>query len=88
MYWNELGIRQNYPNSKVKLEKPELFEEMKEIVKKLSVGIPFVRVDLYNASGRIYFSEFTFYSDCGFEKFYPDEWDYTLGEWITIPKQM
>ena len=59
---------------------------MIEIAEKLSEGIPFVRVDLYNVDGKIYFGELTFYPGSGFEEFTPESWDYTLGSWIELPQ--
>ena len=50
----------------------------------MSYGIPFIRVDLYEVAGRIYFGELTLYPGCGFEEFRPEEWDLTLGGWITF----
>lgn len=86
MDWNFLKLKQDFPNSKKskRIQKPEKFNEMKEIVKQLSKGIPFVRCDLYLVNGNIYFSEFTFFSDAGFEKFHPKKWDLILGEKIDI----
>lgn len=84
MDWKFLELKQNFENSEVPLTKPSNFEEMKELAAKLSKGFPFVRVDLYSVSGRIYFSEFTFFSDAGYQRFYPDEWDLKLGEMIEL----
>ena len=36
---------------------------MIDICRKLSKGIPFVRIDLYESDGATYFSEFTFSPD-------------------------
>ena len=83
--WSLLDLRQGFPNSERPLKKPELLGEMLDIAKKLSFGHSFLRVDLYNVNGKIYFSEFTFYSDSGFSKFEPDEWDLKLGEKIKLP---
>lgn len=47
------------------LPKPEGIEKMFEIASILSKGQPFVRVDLYNVDGKIYFGELTFYPDGG-----------------------
>lgn len=47
------------------LPKPEGIEKMFEIASTLSKGQPFVRVDLYNVDGKIYFGELTFYPDGG-----------------------
>lgn len=84
MDWKRLDLRQNFNNSEVPLDRPNNFEEMKELASKLSSGFPFVRVDLYSVDGKIYFSEFTFFSDAGYQRFYPDEWDLKLGEKIVL----
>lgn len=68
-------------------EKPKNYEEMLEIVKKLSNGLNYVRVDLYNVSGKVYFSELTFFAGSGFDKFNPEKWDYIYGEWLELPKE-
>lgn len=47
--------------------KPQNMDLMFELAKKLAVGFPQVRVDFYEVSGKIYFSELTFCSDCGFD---------------------
>ena len=83
--WELLGIQQNFPNSKVKLSKPNKLGEMLEICRKLTKGFPFLRCDLYLANDNIYFSEFTFFSDAGFEPFHPAKWDDILGSKIRIP---
>ena len=85
--WSLLEMRQNYPNSPIPLSRPKNLDKMIEIAKKLSVGFPFLRVDLYEINGDIYFSELTFFSDAGFAKFQPEEWDYKLGEWIELPER-
>ena len=84
MDWKFLELKQNFENSEVPLTKPSNFEEMKELAAKLSKGFPFVRVDLYSVDGKVYFSEFTFFSDAGYQRFYPDEWDLKLGEKIVL----
>ncbi len=63
-------------------EKPSKFEEMKEIASILSNGIPFVRVDLYEINGRVFFSEMTFSPSSGFALFSPPEWENIIGDWI------
>ena len=44
----------------------------------------FLRVDLYSINGKIYFSEFTFFSDSGSAVFTPDYWDEKLGNLIDL----
>ena len=84
MNWTNLHIRQNYPSSRKPLDMPQSFDKMKSICRKLTKGIPFVRCDLFDVNGKVYFSEFTFFSDAGFEKFHPNKWDLLLGEKIAI----
>lgn len=84
--WNLLDLKQNYENSPVLLKKPDLLGEMIDIAKKLCVGHPFIRIDLYQVNGTIKFSEFTLFSDAGFEPFRPVKWDKTLGNWVKLPE--
>ncbi len=83
--WNKLDLRQNFPNSMIVLDKPNKFEKMLEIATELAKDKPFIRVDLYLVNDKIYFSEFTFFSDAGFKRFYPETWDKALGDWIRLP---
>lgn len=78
--WNNLHITSDCPASDRDIPKPEGFEQMLEIASKLSEGFPYVRVDLYNCSGKIYFGELTFYPWSGYVQYTPDEWDYKFGE--------
>ena len=84
MNWNRLDLRQNFKNSENPFEKPTNFEEMKSVAAKLSNGFPFIRIDLYSINGKTYFSEYTFYSDSGLEKFDPADWDNRLGSLIDL----
>ncbi len=83
--WTLLDIKQNFPNSARHLTKPKSFERMKEMARTLSADEILVRVDFYEVKGEPFFSEFTFYSDAGFEPFSPPEWDEILGSWINLP---
>ena len=86
--WNILDIRQNFPNSvKQNLARPKSLDEMLSFASKMSIGHPFLRVDFYEREGSPLFSEFTFFSDAGLAKFYPESWNRTLGDWITLPKK-
>ena len=83
--WKLLPFRQNYPNSAVPTARPQRLSEMLETARTLSAGFHFLRVDLYEINGEIYFSEFTFFSDAGFAPFEPADWNRTLGSWIRLP---
>ena len=85
--FNHLPVKNGHENSNKILQRPDGFEEMKRIASVLSKGIPQVRVDLYNVNGQIYFGELTFSHWGGMTPFTPEEWDYTFGEWITLPEK-
>ena len=82
--WNLLDLKQNFPNSKVHLEKPQQLSRMLELSRNLSQGMAFLRVDWYIKNETLLFSEFTFYSDAGMAKFEPADWDEKLGEMIDL----
>lgn len=66
------------------LPKPENIEKMFDIAGKLSEGIPYLRVDLYNVDGRIYFGETTFFPDSGFDRNLLRETDKLFGSMIDL----
>ena len=67
--------------------KPEHLDRMIEIAEKLASGTIFVRIDLYNVQGKIYFGEFTLYPKSGLAWFYPYEWNRIVGDMVKIPEQ-
>ena len=44
----------------------------------------FVRIDLYEIDGQVYFGEFTFFHGGGFWLFEPIEWERKLGDLISL----
>ena len=66
-------------------EKPKHFDKMIEIAKKLSTPFPFVRVDFYYVSNKIYIGELTFMPNGGFNS-YDREWNRKFGEWLDLNK--
>ena len=64
--------------------KPENLKEMIEIAENLSKGFPYVRVDLYNINGKIYFGELTFTPAAGLIAYMNDEGQEKLGNLIKI----
>ena len=67
--------------------KPKSIDRMFEIASELSKGFPFVRVDLYNIDGNIYFGEMTFYPASGLDPNLLPETDLHFGNLITPPKK-
>lgn len=59
---------------------------MIELARVLSDAFPYVRVDFYSLDDtKVYFGEITFNHDSGFRPIIPKEWDYKLGELVTLP---
>lgn len=84
MEFNHLPFTNGHPNSDKIIKKPEQFELMIELSKKLSAGLPHVRVDFYESEGNIYFGEMTFFHWGGFVPFEPKEWDEKFGDYIQL----
>lgn len=83
--WNLLPFtRKNHCNNFKGIEKPQKLTEMIKIAEKLSKEIPFIRVDLYEINGKVFFGELTFYPSGGFEGFEPEEYDIILGEMLEL----
>lgn len=84
LQWNKLDyLKAEYVASEV-MEKPKNLENMLKIATDLSRGFKFVRVDLYNVGGKIYFSELTFTPAAGFNKEETDEALKYLGSLIEL----
>ena len=69
------------------IQKPDNYEEMIEISKKLSKGFPHVRVDLYSVNGKTFFGEMTFSKGAGFDKIKPYEFDLEMGNHFKLPTE-
>jgi len=64
--------------------RPQNFEKMIDIASRLSKNIPFLRVDLYEIKGKIYFGELTFTPCGGLMPFDPPEADYEVGKLLDL----
>ena len=85
MNWEKASFgRSDYLEFETIPSRPKKFDEMVQIAKSLSEGHPFLRVDLYEISGQVYFSELTFSPCGGFMPFVPEEQDEKLGDMINI----
>ncbi|MDO4499712.1 MAG: ATP-grasp fold amidoligase family protein [Erysipelotrichaceae bacterium] len=82
--WEVMPFERHYPKSETKIDKPVNFEKMIELSEKLAKDIRFVRIDFYEAFGKLYFGEMTFYPGSGIEEFTPVSWDYKLGDWLDL----
>ena len=78
--WNKLDLHyRKYPEIR-DIQKPKNFDQMLTVAAKLSRDFDFVRVDLYNSHGQIFFGEFTFTPFGGRFPLKPESWDLRLGQ--------
>ena len=68
----------------INIPKPTNIDEMIDICEKLSKNMPFVRIDLYNVKGKIYFGELTFYPESGVDSNILPEADLYFGNLIDL----
>lgn len=83
--WNLLPLTMGYSSSGEAIPAPKQLGEMLELSRKLSEGVPFLRVDLFICGGRVLVGELTFYPWGGFTPFSPFEAERMLGEMIILP---
>ncbi|HNX16421.1 MAG TPA: ATP-grasp fold amidoligase family protein [Bacilli bacterium] len=70
------------------LRKPDHWDDMIAMAEILAQPFPFVRVDLYNIRGKIYFSEMTFTPAKGTLIFDDDKADFEIGKWLDISSKI
>ena len=87
MNWNNINDKiqesEHYKCADYDIPKPESYEYMIDIVKKLSAPFPHVRVDLYEVAGKPYFGELTFTSAGGYVSYFKKDFLIDLGNNIT-----
>ena len=89
MNWNATEVeRSDYPRSEPPedIQPPKNFELMKELVTKLAEGFAFVRVDLYEIEGKVYFGEMTFTPGGGVFSWKSEGTDEYLGSLLKLPE--
>ena len=70
----------------INIEKPKEMDKMFEYAEKLCKDFPFVRVDLYDVNGKIYFGELTFTPSAGLDDDYTEEGCLLLGRQLYLKK--
>ena len=66
------------------IQKPQNFERMVQMATTLSMDFAFVRVDLYEISGKLFFGELTFTPGAGLNPFLKDEFQQKMGALLDI----
>lgn len=85
MDFRPVMINHGFPRYQPEFERPECFDEMRVLAKKLANDIPFVRIDFFQVDGMVYFGEFTFF-DWGGHRPFRDDWDKKIGDMIDLSK--
>ena len=81
---NQLDMALLTPFRAIPFERPERYDEMLEISRRLAEDFTYVRVDLYDVDGRIYFGELTFAHLSGLDRVTPYDMDALLGSYWDI----
>lgn len=82
--WNNLHFNYGGYLHEAPVPMPKNFDKMLEIARILSKDFKFVRVDLHNVDGKIYFGEMTFTPASGYMKFKPLKYDRILGDMLDL----
>lgn len=72
------------PDPSADIKMPPNLNEMITLAESLSKGIQFLRVDLYNVGGQIFFGELTFFPASGLSKWTDFRWDKEIGNMLTL----
>lgn len=81
MDWKLMPFGKELPhNPNLDVPRPKAFDEMKSIAADLCKPFQYVRVDLYQVAGKVYFGELTFFPAGGAPDFVPAEYDEVVGK--------
>lgn len=81
MDWKLMPFGKELPhNPNLNVERPKMFDEMKAIAADLCKPFQYVRVDLYQVGGKVYFGELTFFPAGGAPDFVPAMYDAEVGK--------
>lgn len=85
--WRHLPLSGGPPWARPQPAIPARIPEMIEVAERLGADTDFVRVDLYNAEGRVVFGELTSFPAGGDSSFDPESFNYEFGRPWTVPKR-
>ena len=77
--WSLLPVSYQYRQGE-KVEKPDQLDYMLDLARRLSRPFDYIRVDLYEIDGKVYFGELTNYPESGHGTFDPVSFDFELGK--------
>lgn len=83
-----IGLNPIAVPAKEEPSRPKNLETQISIAKKLSQGIPFARIDLYEVNEHDFFGEITLYPASGFGEFYPRKYNEIIGKMLHLPGEV
>lgn len=84
MNWQQLDFVTSLPKFDSPIKKPDYFDEMKKLSRKLCKDFIFVRVDFMHDGKKLLFSEMTFTPASGICQWYPEEQDIACGKMLKL----
>ena len=81
--WKQLEVFY-FSSRKTNIDKPKCLSKMLQVAAALSNKFKFVRVDLYEKDGNVFFGELTLHPYSGFMKWQPDAFDHHLGALLDL----
>jgi hypothetical protein len=78
--WRPLAITCRPERGTYPVQRPVSLEEMVDVARRLSEGFDFIRVDLFNVSGRVLVGELTFTPNAGYRPFHQLSVERELGQ--------
>lgn len=85
--WKVLPFTQRYERHKKAPEKPSSFNKMIDLARQLSSNIPFLRVDYFqDLNEHLFVGELTFTPSSALIPFEPEEYDYKIGQLLSLEK--
>jgi hypothetical protein len=80
------NFRQVSSSTKDAIARPERLDEMLEAAERIAVGRDHLRVDFYEAKGRLWFGELCLFPGSGLDRFDPPDLDETFGKFWTASR--
>lgn len=82
VWMSSLSYRENINTSEV--PRPEKYDEMISIGKEIASYCKFVRIDFFDIDGDLKIGEVTFFHGGGWDRFYPEKYDFIYGEKLKL----
>ena len=77
----------NFPRDyEANVQRPSMYEKMREIAQDLAKPFPHVRVDFFVIGEKFYIGELTFFNGAGYDLITPHSYNVQMGDWIVLPK--